>query len=147
MEVSIGGGGYRATINSYMYGDALAISKLAEMAGQTDLDDRFLAKAASLKEVVQEKLWDRQAQFFKVLSRSGDSKLADVRELHGFSRTSASLESPDRDSTLKNWACLSQSFSCTTSFNDAALARNLSSRSVCPAISASLLIARASPYM
>ena len=95
MEVSIGGSGYRATINSYMYGDALAIGKLAEMAGQTDVADKFQAKAASLKEVVQEKLWDKQAQFFKVLSRSGDSKLADVRELHGFSPWYFNL--PDAD--------------------------------------------------
>ena len=30
MEVSIGGSGYRATINTYMYGDALAIAQIAE---------------------------------------------------------------------------------------------------------------------
>lgn len=85
MEVSIGGSGYRATINSYMYGDAIAISHLAEMAGQTDIAAQFRAKAASLKQLVQEKLWDKQAQFFKVLSRTGESRLSDARELHGFS--------------------------------------------------------------
>ena len=36
MEVSIGGSGYRATINSYMYGDALAIARIAERAGRKD---------------------------------------------------------------------------------------------------------------
>ena len=85
MEVSIGGSGYRATINSYMYGDAIAISHLADMAGQTDVAVQFPAKAASLKQLVQEKLWDKQAQFFKVLSRTGESRLSDARELHGFS--------------------------------------------------------------
>ena len=37
MEVSIGGSGYRATINSYQYGDALAIARIAERAGQADV--------------------------------------------------------------------------------------------------------------
>ena len=52
MEVSIGGSdeiGYRATINSYMYGDALAIAEIAERAGQDDVADRFRAKAAEIK--------------------------------------------------------------------------------------------------
>ena len=34
MEMSIGGSGYRATINAYMYGDALAIAKIAERFGR-----------------------------------------------------------------------------------------------------------------
>lgn len=84
MELSIGGSGYRATINSYMYGDALAISRLAEMANQPDVTARFRQKAATLKRLVQEKLWDKDAQFFKVLPRSADARLADVRELHGY---------------------------------------------------------------
>ena len=33
-EVSIGGDGYRATINSYQFGDALAIARIAELAGK-----------------------------------------------------------------------------------------------------------------
>jgi hypothetical protein len=84
MELSIGGGGYRATINGYMYGDALAISRLAEMANQPDMTAQFRDKAAALKRLVQERLWDKQARFFKVLPRSADARLADVRELHGY---------------------------------------------------------------
>jgi len=34
MEASIGGSGYRATINSYQFGDAQAIAKIAELAGK-----------------------------------------------------------------------------------------------------------------
>ena len=37
MEYSIGGSGYRPTINSYMYGDAVAIANIAALAGQHDL--------------------------------------------------------------------------------------------------------------
>jgi glycogen debranching enzyme len=83
MEVSIGGSGCRATINSYQYGDALAISRIAELDGQPDLARTWREKAAALKALVQAKLWDPQAQFFMVLPR-GQSTLANVRELHGY---------------------------------------------------------------
>ncbi len=56
MEVSIGGSGYRATINSYMYGDALAIANIADLAGKPDLAKRFRSEAAGIKRLVQEKL-------------------------------------------------------------------------------------------
>ena len=84
MEVSIGGSGYRATINSYQYGDALAIARIAERAGQADVAGRFRAKAAEIKRLVEEKLWDPEAEFFKVLPRGENKHLADVREEHGF---------------------------------------------------------------
>jgi predicted GH43/DUF377 family glycosyl hydrolase len=82
MEFSIGGSGYRPTINSYMYGDAIAIARIADLAGKPDVATRFRDKAAQLKSAVQAKLWDAQAQFFKT-SPDG-RRLADVRELIGF---------------------------------------------------------------
>jgi len=87
MEVSIGGSGYRATINSYMYGDAVAIARIAEMAGNRPLADEYRGKARRIKQRVQEKLWDAETQFFKVMPRGKDGQggpLADVRELHGY---------------------------------------------------------------
>jgi len=84
MESSIGGSVYRATINSYMFGDALAIAHIAELAGQKDLVKRFGEEAARLKKLVQEKLWDEQAEFFVVRPRATNAALAAVRELHGF---------------------------------------------------------------
>ena len=84
MEVSIGGSGYRATINSYQFGDAVAISRIAALAGQKDVAREFMEKAEQIKALVQTKLWDKDAQFFKVLPRGENSKLVDVRELHGF---------------------------------------------------------------
>lgn len=83
MEVSIGGSGKRATINSYMYGDAAAISRLAELAGDKETAKRFWDKAVKIRELVQTKLWDKEAQFFKTLPRDKQS-LVDVRELHGY---------------------------------------------------------------
>ena len=73
MEVSVGGSGCRATINSYMFGDALAIARIAEMAERKDLADRFRGEAARLKKLVQDKLWDGPAEFFKVLPRGANA--------------------------------------------------------------------------
>jgi hypothetical protein len=70
MEVSIGKSGKRATINSYMFGDANAIARIAELAGRKDLSATYRHKAEQLKQLVQTKLWDAEAKFFKTLQRS-----------------------------------------------------------------------------
>jgi len=70
MEVSIGKSGKRATINSYLYGDAIALARIAELAGQPALADQYRNKAKQLKQLVQRKLWDADAHFFKTLPRS-----------------------------------------------------------------------------
>ena len=72
MEVSIGKSGKRATINSYMFGDATAITQIAELAGRQDVAATYRQKAEQLKKLVQAKLWDPQAKFFKTLQRSSD---------------------------------------------------------------------------
>jgi hypothetical protein len=70
MEVSIGKSGKRATINSYMFGDAYAIARIAELAGRKDVAEAYQRKAGQLKQLVQTKLWDAEAKFFKTLPRS-----------------------------------------------------------------------------
>ena len=62
--------GKRATINSYVYGDATAIARIAELAGREQLAEQFRQKAATLKHLVQTQLWDDEVQFFKTLPRS-----------------------------------------------------------------------------
>lgn len=90
MECSIAGAlspdlkGYRPTINSYMYGDAVAIARIAEWAGRDELAATYAAKASEIKRLLQEHLWDEKARFFKVLPRVSGAVLADVRELHGY---------------------------------------------------------------
>jgi hypothetical protein len=59
-----GGAGFRPTINSYQYASAVAISKIATLAGDTTNASAFAAKAAALKAAVQHSLWDPQRQFF-----------------------------------------------------------------------------------
>ena len=102
MEVSISGTitpeGYRATINTYQYGDALAIAEIAARAGQKEVADRFRAKAAEIRRLTQEKLWDGKAQFFKVLPRKENASLSDARELHGFTPWYFNL--PDADKSV-----------------------------------------------
>jgi len=83
-EMSIGGHGFRPTLNSYMYGDAMAIAKIARLAGRSQIAQRFEAKAARIKHLVQERLWDDKARFFKVLPEEPGARLVDVRELHGY---------------------------------------------------------------
>jgi len=83
MEVSIGGSGKRATINSYMYADAMAIAKIASLAGRQEVAAQFQDEARKIKQLVETRLWDNQAQFFKTLPRDKQT-LVDVRELHGY---------------------------------------------------------------
>ncbi len=94
MEVSIGGSGYRVTINSYQFGDALAIARIAELAGKAEVARSYREKEAVIKKRVQEQLWDADAKFFKVLPRRGNKSLAGVRELHGYTPWYFNL--PDR---------------------------------------------------
>jgi len=86
MEESICGSRHnkniRPTINSYMYGDSVAISKIAEMAGRKGLAEEYRQKALKLKALVQENLWDDQAKFFKVLLDDGN--LCTAREAIGY---------------------------------------------------------------
>ncbi|MEI7954706.1 MAG: glycosyl hydrolase family 65 protein [Verrucomicrobiota bacterium] len=93
-EVSIGGSGYRATINSYQFGDAQAIANIAELAGQPELASRFRDKAAAIKKLVLDRLWDKQAEFFKVLPRGDNTRLVDVREQHGYTPWYFNLADP-----------------------------------------------------
>ncbi len=89
MEVSIGGKGSRGqgrrpTINSYMFGDALAIAAIAKRAGKAEVEKIYQEKAGRLRSLVLDKLWDDEAKFFKVLPRGEQAVKVDVRELHGF---------------------------------------------------------------
>jgi hypothetical protein len=86
MEESISGArtiqNMRPPLNSYMYANALAISKVAEMAGRDDVAKEYAAKAAKLRLLIHELLWDDEAKFFKVRRPTGE--FADVREEIGY---------------------------------------------------------------
>jgi hypothetical protein len=86
MEESISGGrrvkNIRPTINSYMYGNAVALSKMAALTGHDSLKTKYTQKAIDLKKLVQDSLWNDSASFFEV--RKPDGNFADAREELGF---------------------------------------------------------------
>ena len=86
MEESISGGrkvkNLRPPLNSYMFGNTRALAAIAGLAGKADLAKEFEQKAAELRRVTTEKLWNSDAKFFEV--RHEDGALADVREEIGF---------------------------------------------------------------
>lgn len=107
-EVSIGGHGFRPTLNSFMYGDAKAIAAIAGMAGEKEIAEKYGQKAESLKQLVQEKLWDSEAGFFKVLPgpalKAGpfeEKPLRNVRELYGFTPWYFNLPDPGYENGWK----------------------------------------------
>jgi hypothetical protein len=86
MEESISGSrtnkNLRPTINSYMYGNAVAIANIARLAGKPEIAAEFDAKAINLKKLVEADLWNADAKFFE--ARHDNGQLADVREELGF---------------------------------------------------------------
>ena len=114
MEMSVCGGfegdrpEYRATINSYQYGDALAIASIADWTDEKGVSSLFMGKAASIKGKLQHLLWDDSADFFKVLQRkmidsgsNSNSQLCTARELHGYTPWFFNLPSAQYSSAWK----------------------------------------------
>jgi glycogen debranching enzyme len=58
------GEAYRPTINSYMYGNAMAIARIAAMKGDVEVSKEYLEKAARLKTNVEHNLWNDSLQHF-----------------------------------------------------------------------------------
>jgi hypothetical protein len=54
----LGGMAFRPSINSYMYGNALAISKIATLAGDAVTASTYQTSAAAIKTNVQNSLWN-----------------------------------------------------------------------------------------
>jgi len=87
MEYSVGGSGYRPTINSYMFGDATAITAIAAESGQELLAKEFRAKAAEIKALVQTHLWNSVDSFFEIAPAAAnlsEVRTCGVREQVGF---------------------------------------------------------------
>jgi hypothetical protein len=98
MEESISGSrtkkNIRPTINSYMFGNARAIAAIARLAQRKDIAVEFATKAAALRWVTQETLWNPAHAFFEVALDTGG--FANVREEIGFIPWYFSLPEPNR---------------------------------------------------
>ena len=98
MEVSVSGrilnngipiGGMEAvrpTINSYMFGDAQAISTIADLTNKVSIAQGYSSKALLIKQEMQNRLWNKELEFFTVLPKeySDTDKPLNVRELIGY---------------------------------------------------------------
>ncbi len=90
MELSVSGKlapegkGYRATINSYMYSETNALSKMATELGYIEEATLFNKRAEELRKLINEKLWNKESSFYEVIPKNGTNKFSGVRELHGF---------------------------------------------------------------
>ena len=85
MEETISGGRkkkyLRPSINSYMYGNAIAIANIASLSGDSVKARRYADKATTLRRLMHQKLWNPRHQFFE--THRIDSS-ANVREAIGF---------------------------------------------------------------
>jgi hypothetical protein len=58
------GNAFRPTINSFMFANALAISRLAALAGDTNTATTFAANAEAIRDTVESNLWNNDLQHF-----------------------------------------------------------------------------------
>ena len=100
MEEQISGGrkvkNRRPTINSYMFANARAISKLARVIDNTPLAETYAAQSDALKSLVLDSLWSSEAQFFETRKETGE--FAGVREAIGFIPWYMNLAGYEQDS-------------------------------------------------
>ncbi|TLP74025.1 MGH1-like glycoside hydrolase domain-containing protein [Maribacter sp. ACAM166] len=59
-----GAEGYRPTLNSYLYGDLVALSKASELLGYKTEAEGYQQNAEHLKKRIKEELWDTKRNFF-----------------------------------------------------------------------------------
>lgn len=85
MEESISGGRKkqyaRPTINSYMYANARALSTIGMLSGDEGLAMRYALRADTLKQLVEQRLWNEKHGFFETLRTDSSSN---VREAIGY---------------------------------------------------------------
>ncbi len=103
MEESISGGrkvkNMRPTINSYMYGNAVALAEIARLAGNSKLEAYYKAKADSIKYMVHSRLWNADSLFFETLLQN--DTISNVREATGFIPWYFNLPKPGYETAWK----------------------------------------------
>jgi mannosylglycerate hydrolase MGH1-like protein/glycosyl hydrolase family 65/F5/8 type C domain-containing protein len=63
-DIDEGAEGYRPTLNSYMYGEALAIAHASSVLGDRAAARDFSGRANELQQRVERELWDEKREFF-----------------------------------------------------------------------------------
>ena len=67
MEYSISGSGLRPTINAYIYADAMALARLADVLGDGEMAEELRAEASELRSLVLRYLYDEKDGFYKTI--------------------------------------------------------------------------------
>lgn len=126
MEYSASGNGLRPTINSYMYGDMVALQKIAKRLGKAEDEAMWAEKANKLRSLINTVMWDEKAEFYKNIAEVTDKlhspdrydhsnpnipdttgmefKMADVREEVGYIPWYFNI--PDSDEKSVAWKFL-----------------------------------------
>lgn len=94
----------RPTINSYMYGNYMA---MAQLNAGTPLGLQYKAKADTLKSLIEAKLWNPELKFYGTLTTA--DTLANVREAIGFLPWYFSMPDDNAKKFLPAWQQLTDS--------------------------------------
>lgn len=99
MEHSISGNGIRPTINSYMYADKVALSKIAALAEDAEATKKYREEAELLRNRINSALWNSTTGMYGVISKEGEGQ--NVRELIGYIPWMYDLPEDGRDDCFK----------------------------------------------
>lgn len=96
--------GTKISINAYMYSEAVAIAKIAELAGKTNIAEQYRQKARTIKEAVENKMWNKTDSFFETYIPSENGTI-DALELTGYLPWYTGLAT-DNDEYAQAWKYL-----------------------------------------
>ncbi len=71
--------GLRPLLNSYMYRGALVLAELAEMLGESEKKAAYEAKAESIREKIETRLWD--GEFYKAIHAPDAESIFDTKDI------------------------------------------------------------------
>ena len=73
-DILRGAPSYRPSFNAYMWADAIAIAKIAAVAGKPEIVAEYQKKANNLKEKMVELMWDEKRQFFYPVFKNDEER-------------------------------------------------------------------------
>lgn len=76
-DILRGAPSYRPSFNAYMWADAQAIARIADLAGDQAVAKMFRGKAEVVKTMVQQELWDPKREFFLIKFKNDESNEKD----------------------------------------------------------------------
>jgi hypothetical protein len=76
-DIFRGAPSYRPSFNSYMWADAEAIARMANLSGQSATARKFQAKADAIKVELQARLWDPGREFFLIRFKNDEANEKD----------------------------------------------------------------------